>query len=335
MKSAIGFCLSLLLFAPVLVAGAPVAGAMPIRGADHHVHFRSDSSSDAWAALCEAMPGACGEGLPSRPAPTSVDDFMPLLDEAGLEKASVLSIAYFFGFPGLADTRFNDPALVRQENSFVSRQVALYPDRLVGFFSVNPLADYALDEVRYWAEEGSLAGLKLHMANSDVDLANPEHLEQLAAIFQVLDAHHLAAVVHLRNRNPEYGYQDATAFIDKVLAGAPNVSVQMAHMAGWGGYDENTDQAVQAFLDALADGRLQRAQVYFDLAAVVLPNATEEQIAALKGRLGEIGADRLLFGTDWDALQSPAETLDTYQASGILDQDAWEQVTANQAPWLR
>ena len=335
MKSAFGFTLSLLLLASVSAAGEPVTGAMPIRGADHHVHFRSDSSSDAWAALCEAMPGACGEGLPTRPAPTDADDFIPLLDEAGLEKASVLSIAYFFGFPGLADTPFNDPVLVREENRFIAEQAALYPDRLTGFFSVNPLADYALEEVRYWAEEGSLAGLKLHMANSDVDLANPEHLEQLAAIFQVLNAHGLAAVVHLRSRNPEYGHADATAFIDGVLAKAPNVSVQMAHMAGWGGYDENTDQAVQAFVDAFADGRLERSRMYFGLAAVLLPNTTEAQMATLKSRLGEIGANRLLFGTDWDALQSPAETFDAYRDSGILDQAAWEQVIANQAPWLR
>jgi len=305
-----------------------------LEGGDHHMHLRSENSSAAWAALCEAMPAACGE-LPSSPPPTTAEDLIPLLDEAGLEGGAVLSIAYFFGFPALVETEFNDPALVRAENQFVADQVALYPARLSGFFSVNPLADYATEEVRYWAGRPELDGLKLHLANSDVDFEDRDHLARLSELFSVLDAHQASAVIHLRNRSPDYGYADATSFIDAVLVPAPNVVVQITHMGGWGGYDDATDSAAQAFLDAFADGRLDRQRIYFDLAAVVLANTSESQLETLGQRIREIGAERILFGTDWDALATPAETRLNLAALNFVDAKTWAIIIGNRAPWLR
>jgi predicted TIM-barrel fold metal-dependent hydrolase len=317
----------------LLSAPQPLAAeTLLLEGADHHMHLRSEQSAEAWAALCQAMPAACGE-LPSEPLPTQAESLIPLLDEAGLQGGVVLSIAYFFGFPELGG-RFDDPALVRAENQFVAQEVAQFPTRLVGFFSVNPRADYAMDEVRYWAGRPGLTGLKLHLANSNVDLSDDEQLARLAALFAQLDAHGAPAVVHLRNRNPAYGYDDASAFIARVLVPAPHVKVQIAHMGGWGGYDAATDGAVKAFLDAFAYGRLDRQRVYFDLAAVVLPGTTEEQLLLLGQRIREIGPEQVLFGTDWDALASPADTREAMESLDILDEQTWQIIFSNQAPWL-
>lgn len=317
-----------------LLPGGHAWSAPPApQGGDHHMHIRSEKAAEAWAALCEAMPPACAQ-LPSKPAASTASSLIPLLDEAGLEGGEVLSIAYFFGFPELGDGAFNDPALVRAENQYVADQVAQYPQRLVGFFSVNPLADYAVDEVRYWAGRPGLKGLKLHLANSNVDLGNEEHLDRLAELFSLLEEKSAAAVVHLRTRSPGYGYADAAAFIDKVLVPAPKVVVQIAHMGGWGGYDEATDGAVKAFLDAFADGRLDRERIYFDLAAVPMPQTSEEQLQLLGERIRQIGPDRVLFGTDWDALGTPAETMQALKKLDIVDAATWQAIFANRAPWL-
>ena len=297
------------------------------------MHLRSENSAAAWAALCESMPAACGE-LPSSPPPTSATELIALLDEANLQGGAILSLGYFFGFPELTGSPFSDKQLVREENQFVADQAALFPSRLAGFFSVNPLADYAVDEVRFWAPRPELAGLKLHLANSNVDLRNVDHLERLSELFGLLDENQAAAVVHLRNRSPDYGYADATAFIDKVLVPAPDVVVQIAHMGGWGGYDEATDSALQAFVDAMADGRLDRNRIYFDLAAVVLPGTSAEQLDQLGQRIEEIGPGRILFGTDWDALETPAKTRQSLATLDFVDADAWAIIIANRAPWL-
>ena len=78
--------------------------------------------------------------------------------------------------------------------------------------------DFALN--RTWANNGNLKGLKLHLANSAVDLRDETHLAALQRIFAILDEHGLGALVHLRNRNKHYGHADAKAFIDEVFAHA-------------------------------------------------------------------------------------------------------------------
>ena len=62
----------------------------------------------------------------------------------------VLSTAYIFEQP----SRKADGAeeKLRRENDWTSRQVARYPDRLIGFCGLNPLKDYALDELQRCAK---------------------------------------------------------------------------------------------------------------------------------------------------------------------------------------
>jgi hypothetical protein len=80
-------------------------------------------------------------------------------------------------------------------------------------------------------------------------------------------------VVLLRTRSKNYGASDVRAFIDSVLPAAPDVPVQIAHMAGWGGYDRDTDEALGAFIEAIRSCRLKRDDLYFDFSAVVLPRS--------------------------------------------------------------
>jgi len=316
----------------LILSSTLLAAASTFAGADHHMHIHSDSAAEVWAAMCDAMPGSCDDEMQAPTSASTGSDAIQVLDAAGLDKGLILSLGYFYGVPELADSKFNDYRLVRAENAYVAEQVSNFPDRLVGFFSVNPLAEYAIEEVTYWAEHGGLAGLKLHLANSDIDFKNPLHIAKLCEVFDVMNEFALPVVIHLRNRNPEYGYADAALFINEVAKYAPKVTLQLAHVAGWGGYDAQTDGAVKAFLDAIDDGVLDRSKVWFDIAALVTTRMPDKVYASLPARLREIGFDRLLFATDWDEVD-PKSHIATVRKHLSLSDEEWGQLMSNEAPY--
>jgi predicted TIM-barrel fold metal-dependent hydrolase len=178
---------------------------------------------------------------------------------------------------------------------------------------VNPLDSYALAEVQRCAADPRLVGLKLHFANSDVDLRDPEHVSRIADVFRIAGENDLPILAHVRTRAPDYGARDVQAFIEEILAKAPNLAVQVAHMAGWGGYDTLTDEALVTFIEAFESGALDRELYTFDLAAVAVPPQMAEPDTArmenlveanalLSERMRELGLDRVVFGTDWSTL---------------------------------
>src|SRR6185295_6155629 len=111
---------------------------------------------------------------PAEASPFTADRLIHLLDSAGARRAVVLSEAYWFGsplMPGIdrSVSIADEQASVRAENDGVADQVARYPNRLVAFCSVNPLKSYAIQELERCAADPRFSGLKLHLANSDVD----------------------------------------------------------------------------------------------------------------------------------------------------------------------
>lgn len=88
------------------------------------------------------------------------------------------------------------------------------------------------------------------------------------------------------------------------------VPVQIAHMAGWGPYDDETHLAMQAFVDAFEDGTLDPDRFTFDLSVVVddpeeagadTERARQiiERNARLAERVRQVGLERVVFGSDW------------------------------------
>lgn len=305
---------SLLAAAIVLVPALSIGGAGDEPGhlappvADHHLHLRSAALA---AFLDEGGEGeAENGGAMADAAAGSLDALLRALDQAGVERGLLVSTAYRYGERDAPVP--DEAALVAAENDFIAAAVERSNGRLAGVCAVNPLRDYALSELGRCAADGRFTALKLHFTNSGVDLRDPDHLARLAEGFRALEAHGLGALVHLRTGREDYGAEDARRFIDEVLAAAPTVPVQIAHMGGWGGYDAATDAALGAFVEALADGRLDRSRVFFDLGAVVFDpaaagdnQALAEQVReanrTLSARIDALGADRVLFATDWPA----------------------------------
>jgi predicted TIM-barrel fold metal-dependent hydrolase/DNA-binding beta-propeller fold protein YncE len=274
-----------------LCALPTVLAAQPAPRADHHQHL----FSPATASLI-STPGAPVSPIQGR-------DLIALLDSAGIRRAVVLSMGYTWGSPSRSVE--NEYDKVRAENDWTSQQVSLYSGRLVGFCSFNPIRSYALDELERCAADPRLrAGLKLHFANSVVDLHDSAHVAQLRRVFSAANRHRMPIVVHLRSsisRRLPYGRTEATIFLNEILPSAPEVPVQIAHLAGAGGYDDpTTDQALAVFVEAVARGDPRVQHVYYDVTTAVGrgPTIRANQGALIARRLRELGIQRVLFGSD-------------------------------------
>lgn len=280
---------------------------------DHHTHIFSERAHDLFEK-------AAKKRLP----PFTADELVHVLDDDGIAKATVFSVAYMFGASDLAAP---DMEGLTAENDWVSHQVALHDSRLVGFFSVNPLLIEAHRETDRWARS-NFVGLKLHLANSNVDLREPTHVEKLADVVEHASALGFAIAFHLRTRRPDFGEKDAEIFLDQVISKVPDGLIQIAHLGGWSGYDEATDAALAVLSELIRDPPL-----YFDISAVVkLGKRTNTQRLAERLRTMEIR--RVLFGSDWPEWTPRAYAGDILN-SVPLSQEDLSIVLGNCAPWIK
>ncbi len=284
---------------------------------DHHTHIQDSALVKCFWKLSEQWhetPTAGDSVL------LDADSLITEMDKAHITNAVILSCAYMFGAPGL---NMNDEyELVKKENDWVAQQAALYPQRLKAYLGVNPLKDYAPDEIKRCALTGKFAGLKLHFTNSEIDIRDTNHIKKLQAVFMLADSLGLPITVHMRTLNDDYGATDAGIFINNVLVHVTHTRVQVAHMCGWGGYDKPTDAALQVFIDSFKKAIISRSNIYFDISAVI-PQAGETWAmevgdtgkqkkshwnakAALIKKIRAIGTSNILFGSDWPGINMKA-----------------------------
>jgi predicted TIM-barrel fold metal-dependent hydrolase len=217
-----------------------------------------------------------------------------VLDDAGIKHATVLSVAYWYGDPekDVEDRQGKTQA----ENDWVIAETRKYADRLIPFCGVSPLADYAIAELERCARLG-IRGMKIHR-NSKFDPAVPEHLEKLRAFFRAANQHKLAIVIHLRGETQLY--------IDQVFPEAPDIPIQIAHMAS------GTDN-LKVFADAIAAGKPGTKNLWFDWTQAMpiedlwthgLPGGglggpvSAEEKAEMVRLMRGVGIGRILYGSD-------------------------------------
>lgn len=314
--------------AAVLILSSSQAPATPAGpSADHHQHLFSP-------ALAELL--ASGSGGPQA---ITARDVVALLDSAGIRQALVLSVAYMYGSP--ARTVADEYGKVRAENDWTGAQSAQFPDRLRAFCSFNPLKEYALDVLTRCAKDPNLRhGIKLHFGNSDVQLDDPAHAEQLQRVFRAANASRMAIVVHLRasiSRNRPYGADQARRFLD-LLSLAPDIPVQVAHLAGTGpGYDDPPADAAMAVLGEAVDTRDPRTrQLWFDVTTVAGLDISTTNAALVAKRIRQVGVERILYGSDaavGDNLR-PREAWAAFRRLPLTE-DEFETIARNVAPYLR
>jgi predicted TIM-barrel fold metal-dependent hydrolase len=272
--------------------------------------------------------------------PLSARDLVPLLDSAGIRRAVLLSTAYLYGSPRrMVEDEY---AKVRAENDWTAAQAAGYPDRLAAFCGFNPLEDYALKELERCARHRGLRrGIKLHLGNSDVQLENPAHAEQLRRVFRAANQHRMAIAVHMRasiSRKRPYGAQQARIFLEQLLPAAPDIPIQIAHLAGTGpGYDDPpADSAMAVLADAVEKHDPRTRRLWFDVTTVVDREISPANAALVARRIRQVGAERVLYGSDAAVGENlrPREGWMAFRRLPLTEQE-FRTIAGNEAPYLR
>lgn len=158
-------------------------------------------------------------------------------------------------------------------------------------------------------------------------------------MFAAANDYGMAIVVHMRtsiDNQRGYGAAQARVFLNELLPAAPNVPIQIAHLAGAGGYEPVVAGALGVFVEAIGsqDGRMKN--VLFDVTAVVDAAAQPEQLEEIAARIRQIGVGRILYGSD--AAATPA----TYPKAGWtafrrlpLTAAEFDTIAANISPYMR
>ena len=302
---------------PARTAAAPLV--------DHHQHARSPRATEYFYS--EIYPA--GTDAPD-PVARDAEDIIGQLNEARIKRAAILSVGYWFEEP--KDGRIpNAHQLVRAENEWTAAEAARFPERLVAFCSFNPLSDHALRELEWCASSGKFRGVKLHFGNSEVDIRRPDHAQKVARVFQAANAAKLAIVAHLWTE-PAYeeeGAEHATVFLNRILPAAPDVVVQIAHLAGGG---RITDTAFEVFADAIAAGDPRTKNLYFDAATSVEPRLYKGDVELLAKRFRQVGLGRILYASDAGPVR---EGWQTFRNLLPLSDEEIMDIADNVAPYMR
>jgi len=233
---------------------------------------------------------------------------LKLLNEAGMEQAFALSLAYILGQPELEVEE--EYQAVKRENNFLALEVARHPERLIGFFSLNPLRPYALLEISRCVNLLNLPGLKLDFYSSGVDLRNEVHRSQVKKVFRHAAELNLPILLNFRGRSDDFGRKDAEILLDEIIAPLPDLKLQVAHLGGGGGFDSGTQEVLQAFTEAFSlNPGLNRDRIVLDLSLVLvgeeqardggLSPTTPRDHGKILGMARSWGLDRVVFGSSW------------------------------------
>jgi predicted TIM-barrel fold metal-dependent hydrolase len=329
----IGVSLLLLVPCPVGLAKDSVP-IVPVR-VDHHVHLNSPAIEAFLPAFCESMRrfGGCDPALTT---PHSVNDLLSAMDQAGIRRALVLSDGYLAESPLMEPQRPDMTDLMRAANDWTVELAHHYPNRFSSFIAVDPIRPDALPEIARWRGNPAVAGIKLHLTASGINLRKESDLAALAAVFHAAAKAHFAIVIHLRTQQMDYGAPDIQRFIAEVLPAAEDTPVQIAHAAGWSGIDPATLSALGAFANAIKANPQRFRHVWFDLSGVWTDKTSPSDKHALVTLVRRIGVQHFLAGSDWPYNgDNLADYYNRVYPELPLTQKEWMVIRSNVAPYAR
>jgi hypothetical protein len=151
----------------------------------------------------------------------------------------------------------------------------------------------------------------------------------------------MAIVVHMRasiSKKRPYGPVQARAFLEQVLPAAPDIPVQVAHLAGTGpGYGDPPADSVMAVLaDAVEKKDPRTRRLRFDVTTVVDRDISASNAALVAKRIRQVGVDRILYGSDaavGDNLR-PHEGWAAFRRLPLTERE-FERIARNVAPYHR
>jgi predicted TIM-barrel fold metal-dependent hydrolase len=308
----------LLVVAPVL--GVAAAPPLPRPQVDHHQHLLSRQMAE------------------SGQQPIDAKALIRMLDEAGIRRAVVLSNAFRYGSPEA--TGADEYARVVAENDWTASEAAKYPRRLTALCSFNPLKDYAITELKRCARDKRFGrAIKLQFGSSNVDFDDPTDIALLRRLFRAGNTAGMGFVIHLRTtRKRAYGAAQARVFMDELLPAAPDVAVQIAHLAGGGGgsLDDGAQEMLNEFAAAILRKDSKVRNLYFDLSGAVGGDNWPARAQLVVNHIRALGTARVVYGSDGgDPTDPPAKAVVAAYRQLPLTVAEFRAIDANVAPYLK
>lgn len=236
--------------------------------------------------------------------PASLDQLLRALDEAGVDKATVVQAATMYGF----------------DNSYVADSLAGHEDRLIGVCSIDLLAEDALSQIDYWFGERNFAGVRIRAADGTTPVPNAAGLDdpRLEPAWSRFEADRIPVSIQMHSHH--------APVLASVLRKHPRLVVALDHGArpnldGGPPYAELTELFELAAFPT----------VFLKITPVIIRRAASEPggvPAKLIARLAEaFGADRLAWGSNFPASQGSLSQLralveDTLAGLGPHDRSA-------------
>lgn len=273
---------------------------------DAHVHILSPSLIKIWKGL----------GIPFSRPDEYYSDIHVILKNTGTKRIDLISMAHVFSSSEFG--RFeNERELVEAENSYVAAARNKYPKKIRAYCSVDPLREYALEELERCRTRLKMDGIKLHHNANQVYLTEPAHLAKVKKVFEFAAKHKLPILLHFDNSHRRFGEQDVDLLVGSILNDLRPVKLRIAHFGTSGGFSPRTRAFLDAFTEHLrTNAKLKRHKITFDISAVGLDKdsegvrkLTDEEWTELGAYCRKLGFDRIVFATDYP-LYRPAEYLE-------------------------
>ncbi len=227
----------------------------------------------------------------------------------------------------------DEVALQLKEHNFLSSLVNKHPDRVIPFYGVDPLKPYALQLIRRARTFLNFEGIKLHLQASHVDFRKQEHAQSLRKLFEYTGQHQIPIILHLQNHKSDFGRVEVDFFFTHILPTEFKQTIIFAHLGGGGWVTDKSIKVTEAILHHCTSPNIQH-NIYFDISAMIIdqyqhlePTSDAEKISLL----GEIGIDRLVFGSDYP-LVSSIDFLNQLKRRFKLSKRKWKKLLSNSYP---
>lgn len=246
------------------------------------------------------------------------ESLIKVMDENGVEKAVLLQ-GQFFGF----------------QNEYTAQAVQKYPDRFVGAGSYDPFCVNApLIKDRLFGQLGFKA-VKWELSNGSGLMAYHRPLdidgEMMRAEFKFAADNNLTVVIDIGRPRNCCWQVDALASVAKSF---PQTKFVICHLLA----PQRED--VELLKSSL--GKLALPNVWFDLAALAHNQKPEQfpyptAVEHLKTAKAQVGADRLMFGTDMPSAlcrDSYAHLVSYITQSGVFTEEELKKVFYDTANYI-
>lgn len=274
--------------------------------ADGHVHILSPELIKIWKGL----------GIPFSRPDEYYSDIDVILKNTAVKRIDLISMAHVYSSEEFGAFK-NERELVEKENSYVAAARDKYPKKVRAFCSIDPLREYALEELERCRGALKMDGIKLHHNANQVYLTVPAHLEKVKKVFEFAANHKMPILMHFDNSHRRFGEPDIKLLTGSILNELGPVNLTIAHFGTSGGFSSRTRAFINAFITELsANKNLEKHRILFDISAVALDKdsegvskLTDEEFAVLGVYVRRLGLHRVKFATDYP-LYRPDEYLE-------------------------